>query len=86
MTDVKLLAEQIVKEIRENQHAFWLDPEKHSNQHEFIQLLINEREEKRVRRERVKEKIAGSLILSFIIGLVGLIGSGFLDWLKVHLK
>jgi hypothetical protein len=72
--------------MKEDNHIFWVDPEVHSAQHEFLQLLIEERAEAKARRERIKEKIAGSLILSGILTLVGLIGAGFLDWIKVHLK
>lgn len=86
MTNLKELAEAIVKEMKENHHAFWIDPEEHSNQHEFIQLLITERKEKQAKAERIKEKIAGSLILTFILAIVSLIGAGSLDWVRQHLK
>ena len=80
------LASELITQIKANHHDFWLDPEKHAEQHDFIQILIEERKEKLARAQRIKEKIAGSLILSGILALVGLIGAGALDWLKLHLK
>ena len=86
MIDTKELADTIITKMKEEHHIFWIDPEIHSTQHEFIQILIDERKEREARRARLKEKIAGSLILSGIIFIIGLIGAGFLNLIKVHLK
>lgn len=80
------LAEKLVDKLKENHHTLWLDPETHSTQHEFIQMLIVEREERKARRKALEDKIAGSLLLSAIMGLIYLLGSGTMDWLRVHLK
>lgn len=60
--------------------------ESHIDQHKFIQMLIDEREEKKRRRKALEDKIAGSLILSVILGAITLIGSGAMDWLRGHIK
>lgn len=84
--DIEELAELIVKRLKETHHAVWIDPEAHAAQHEFVLLLMAEREEKAARRKHIEDKIAGSLLLSLIVGLITLIGSGVLDWLRAHLK
>ena len=84
--DTKLLATEIVAKMQEDHNTLWITREVHSEQHEFIQLLMQERQEKLARGERLKEKIAGSLILSFIVGLVTLLGVGVLTYLRDYLK
>lgn len=84
--NVEELARAVVEEMKQNHHTLWLDPEIHSTQHEFIKMLIDERAEKNARRERIKEKVAGSLVLSLILGLIGLVGAGLLDWVRTHIK
>lgn len=85
-TDVDKLAGCIVARMKEERHAMWIDPETHAAQHEFVMLLMAERDETLRRRKALEDKIAGSLILSLILGLVGLIGSGAMGWLREHLK
>lgn len=80
------IATAILCKIKQEKHEFWIDPAVHSEQHEFIQTLIAERAEKAARRKKIEDMIAGSLILSGILGLVGLIGAGFLDSIRSHLK
>lgn len=80
------IADAVLAKLKEDKHIFWIDPETHSQQHAFIQTLIEERAEKAARRKALEDKIAGSLILGFIITLIGLIGAGALDWIREHLK
>lgn len=80
------VAEAIIKRLKEDHHTFWIDPEIHSAQHEFIRALIEERASKLARQKAIQDKIAGSLILSGILALVGLLGAGALDWVRVHIK
>lgn len=84
--DHEMLADAIIRKLKENHHTLWLDPEAHSAQHEFIRMLIMEREEKIARQKRIQDKIAGSLILSTILGLITLIGAGAVGWLQGHIK
>ena len=88
LTDEHLetLADKLVGKLKEHHHTLWLDPETHSTQHEFIQVLITEREDRLARRKALEDKIAGSLLLSAIMGLIYLLGSGTMDWLRSHLK
>lgn len=79
--DPTLLAKAIVDEMKANGHALWIDHEQHAVQHEFIAQMIEERKERAARRKRIEEKIAGSLVLSAIVGLVALLGSGLLNWI-----
>lgn len=78
------IATAIISKMREEGHAYWIDPETHANQHEFIAVMIEERKEQQARRKRLHEKIAGSLILSGILTLIGFIGAGFLQWIKTN--
>lgn len=82
--DAKQIASAVIEEMKKGGHALWIDPEVHASQHEFIAELIAERHERKARRKRIEEKIAGSLILSGILTLVGFIGAGFLEWIKTH--
>ena len=84
--DSKEVADYIIKSMKEDHHIFWVDPEVHSAQHEFLQILIEERADKKARNDRIKEKVVGSVVLSGIMALVGLLGVGALDWIKTHLK
>lgn len=84
--DLDQLAEAIVRRLKEHHHAIWLDPETHATQHEFLRMMMEERTERIARRKRIEEKIAGSIILSSIVVIVGLLGAGALDWLRGHLK
>jgi hypothetical protein len=72
--------------MKEEHRVFWIDPELHSDQHAFLALLMQEREERIQRKKRIEEKIAGSLVLSFILMTIGLIGAGALDWMRKHLN
>jgi len=78
------IAHSIIAQMKESGHTLWIDPETHATQHEFIAELIEERRERNARRKRIEEKIAGSVILSGLLLLVGLIGAGALEWLRKH--
>ena len=84
--DIDKLADAIIQKMKEGHHAVWLDPETHAAQHEFLKILMEERTERIARRKRIEEKIAGSVILSAIVVIVGLIGAGVLNYLRDHLK
>lgn len=79
------LADAIIRKMKEEHHVFWVDPETHAEQHGFLSLLMKEREEKIARRKRLEEKIAGSVILSAVLFIIGLLGAGALDYLKKKL-
>ncbi|MBU0593371.1 MAG: hypothetical protein KKH74_06490 [Gammaproteobacteria bacterium] len=83
---LEALADKLVGKLKEHHHTLWLDPETHSTQHEFIQVLITEREDRIARRRALEDKIAGSVILSAIMGLIYIIGSGAMEYLREHLK
>lgn len=84
--DPDALASAILAKMKEEHHVFWIDPELHSGQHAFLALLMQEREERIQRRKRLEEKIAGSLVLSFLLMIIGLVGAGALDWMRKHLN
>jgi hypothetical protein len=79
-TFATLLAEKIRDKVRGS------DVTTHSEEHEYLRMLIQEAAEKRARRERIKERIAGSFILAGLLSLLGFVGAGAIDWLRVHLK
>lgn len=83
--DPAAIAKALVEEMKRHGHAMWIDPEIHSVQHEFIAEMIKERKERQERRKRIEEKIAGSVLLSIIVGLVVLLGAGSMEWLRTHL-
>lgn len=80
------LAKAIVDEMRQSGHTMWIDPETHAEQHQFIAEMIKERHERTARRKRIEEMIAGSLLLSTIVVVVGLVGAGVLEWLRTRLR
>jgi len=84
--DVDQIADAVVRKMKEEKHALWLDPETHSEQHEWLRALMEDRAAKLARRQAIQDKIAGSLILGAVLMLVGLIGAGTISWVKEHLK
>lgn len=82
---VEQLADAIIQKMKAEHHVIWVDPETHAEQHGFLALLMAEREEKIARRKRIEEKIAGSLILSAVLLLVGFVGAGAMAWLRKNL-
>jgi poly(A) polymerase Pap1 len=84
--DTNALADAIIQRIKEDKHIFWVDPETHAEQHQFLLVLMQERADKVARRKVMEDKIAGSVVLSTLLVVVGLIGAGALDWLRAHLK
>ena len=86
MIDPNQLAKAILEEMKAGGHTLWIDPETHAEQHQFIAELIADRKERNDRRRRIEEKIAGSLILSTLLVVVGFVGAGALEWLRKHLN
>lgn len=84
--DIDQLADAIIQKMKDEHHVFWVDPETHAAQHGFLAVLMQEREEKIARRKRLEERIAGSVILSTLVFVVGLIGAGAIAYLRDHLK
>ncbi len=79
-TFAEVLAEKLRTTVRES------DVTTHAEEHEYLRMLIQEAADKKARRDRIKERIAGSIILSGGITLLGFIGAGALEWLRDHLK
>lgn len=80
------IAQAVIEELKVSGHSTWVDSETHALQHQFIAEMIAERKEQMAKRERIKEKVAGSVILSTLLLIVGLIGAGALDWLRKHIS
>lgn len=83
--EIEELAEAIIKRLKEEHHTVWLDPETHASQHEFLKMLMDERGDRIARRKRIEERIAGSLILSLMLVVIGFIGAGVMTWLRKNL-
>ena len=83
--ELKHMAEIVVQGMKDH-HAIWIDPEIHADQHEFIALLMQERQDRIARRKSIEDKIAGSLVLSLVLGLITLLGAGAMEWLRGHIK
>ena len=86
MIDPNQLAKAILEEMKVGGHTLWIDPETHAEQHQFIAELIADRKERNERRKRLEEKVAGSVILSTLLVIVGFVGAGALEWLRKHLN
>lgn len=84
-TDINQLADAIINKMKSDHHAVWLDPETHASQHEFLKILMEERAERVARHKRIEEKIAGSLILSAVLVIIGFIGAGAMAWMRKNL-
>jgi len=84
--DAEQIADAVVQKLKTTHHTLWLDPETHSKQHEFLDMLMKERADRLARRKAIEDKIAGSVILSGLLVVIGLIGAGALGWLREHLK
>ena len=70
----------IFKEVLdEKMTEFWVDREVHYQHHEFLSSLI-----KWV--ENTKHTIFGTIVKTFVIGIIGLILLGFIFWGKGHFK
>lgn len=82
--DTDAIACALIQKMKEDHRVFWIDPELHSDQHAFIGMLMREREERIQRRKRIEERIAGSVVLSFLLAVIGMIGAGALEWLRKH--
>lgn len=83
--EIEELAEAIIRKLVAEHHTVWLDTETHAAQHEFIKLLMEERADRIARHKRIEEKIAGSLILSAVLVVIGFIGAGAMAWLRKNL-
>ncbi len=83
--DTEELATAIVEKMKAERHAMWVDPETHASQHEFIAQMILERKERAERRKRIEDRIAGSLILSAVLVIIGFLGAGMMTWLRRNL-
>lgn len=83
--DTEELATAIVEKMKAERHAMWMDPETHASQHEFIAQMILERKERAERRKRIEDRIAGSLILSAVLVIIGFLGAGMMTWLRRNL-
>lgn len=86
MIDPNQLAKAIIEEMKAGGHTLWIDQETHAEQHQFIAELIADRKERNDRRRRIEERVAGSLILSTLLVVVGFVGAGALEWLRKHLN
>lgn len=86
MIDPNQLAKAIIEEMKAGGHTLWIDPETHAEQHQFIAELIADRKERNERRKRIEEKIAGSVILSGLLVVIGFIGAGALEWLRKQIN
>lgn len=76
------IAKAVVAQMRDEVHAMGIYPETHAR---FVAELIAEREERTQRRKRIQDNIAGSVVLSALLVIIGLIGAGVLGWLRKSL-
>jgi hypothetical protein len=70
-----------------------LSATEHDSHHRLIQIMIEERQmlidrkvQRMARMERIADKIMGTVLLGAVLTVLGLIGAGALDWVRMHLK
>lgn len=87
------IAQAVVAHMQKHKHVLWQDSETHAEEHTFIKELIHANhikllaeQKKQERRERVIERVTGSVVVSAVLAGTALVGSGVIDWLKGHLK
>lgn len=79
--DYRKIAQHIAAELKIERHAWWVEPETHAEQHQFLKRWM-EREEKRERFwNKVKQTVTGWIVISVIGGLVVMIGMGVTQWI-----
>lgn len=76
------IAQAVVAQMREEVQTMGIYPETHAR---FVAELIAEREDRRQRRKRIEDNIAGSVVVSTLLVIVGLVGAGVLGWLRKSL-
>lgn len=76
------IAQAVVAQMREEVQAMGIYPETHAR---FVAELIAEREDRRQRRKRIEDNIAGSVVISTLLVIVGVVGAGVLEWLRKSL-
>lgn len=80
--DPRALAQAVVAELKLASSAGVADPEIHASQHEFIAQMIIERRDRLERRKRIEERIAGSVLLTMILGVITALGALAMEWLR----
>lgn len=73
------IAKAVVAQMRDEVHAMGIYPETHAR---FVAEMIAEREERSQRRKRIQDNIAGSVVISALLVIIGLIGAGVLGWIR----
>lgn len=76
------IADAVVEKMRGEIAAHGFYPETHSR---FVSEMISDHEDRRQRRKRIQDNIAGSVAISALLIIVGLIGAGLLGWLRKSL-
>ena len=93
--EVRRIAASIAEQMTENKRALWIDPESHYQQHLFIRTLQEHKDvpellefmanhratlmKKEEDLKSLKNRIIGTVVISFVLGVLGLIGSWTLD-------
>ena len=87
------IAQAVVHLMQEHKHVLWQDSQTHAEEHSFIRELIIEARakaamlrKKESRRERIIDRITGSIIISAVLAFTAFIGAGSIDWIRGHLK
>ena len=87
------IAQAVVQHMQKHKHILWQDSQTHAEEHSFIRELILEAHtkaailrKKEARRERIIDRISGSIIISAVLAFTAFVGAGSIDWIKGHLK
>lgn len=78
--DPQNLAQEIVRALQEADHSkLWVSREEHAAQHEFLKHFMEREKRKQEKWDRIKERAAGTAIVSGIFTFLGWIGKQAID-------
>lgn len=73
--EITKIVEGVVRELLQSKRALWVDPETHHLHHQFINDLMDKKKEKEARRERIRDRVMGGVLISVILGGLGMVGA-----------
>jgi len=73
--DPQNLAKEIVAALQQADHSrLWVDREQHAEDHKFIRALVEREKRREERKDRIKERLIGTGIVSVIMAGLGYVG------------
>lgn len=73
--EIKRIVEGVVKELLESKRALWVDPETHHLHHQFLNDLMDKHKDAEWRRDRIRDRVLGGVLISVILAALGVVGA-----------